>query len=107
MLDTIFSSLRAQVATLQLEIERRKKISTADPVADGMAFAVSEFAESVRLLESESEWLTPDQYGELHQVCGQTVRNWIARGELKAEPTAKGYKIPRSALRQRRLKRAG
>jgi hypothetical protein len=74
-----------------------------DPIADTLVHCAEELAEQIRLLETESEWLTPEEYGAQlkPKVSGQTVRNWIHRGELKAEHGTNGYMIARRTKRVR------
>jgi DNA-binding transcriptional MerR regulator len=43
-----------------------------------------------------------DDYAHQKLVTPQTVRNWIRRGQLPAERTAKGYRIARDAQRSLR-----
>lgn len=104
MLDTVFASLKSQATAWSTEAERRRQRSHTDPVADTLVNCAAELTEQVRLLETESEWLTPEQYGAQHFpiVSGQTVRNWIHRGELKAEDTPRGYRIARREARRRK-----
>jgi hypothetical protein len=104
MLDTVFASIRSQCKAWEKEAAHRRAISSSDPVADTLIWCASELEEAIRLLENDSEWLTPEEYGAQYkpEISGQTVRNWIHRGELKAEHTAKGYRIARRTQRVRR-----
>lgn len=56
----------------------------------------------ITAVERQYEYLTVAQYAALHRVSELTVRRWCDRGELAAESTAKGWKIKRTAIRERR-----
>lgn len=106
MLDTVFASMKGQAEAWRKKAAERRRLTTADAAADALDVCADELEESVHILETESEWLTPEEFGAQFRprVSGQTVRNWIHRGELKAENGPKGYRIARRAARVRKLK---
>ena|SRR5690348_5482856 len=109
MLDVIFANDRKVAENWKKEAATRRRLSQVDPVADTLDYCASELLEQVRTYEQTSHWLTVAQYAQLKLVTPQTVRNWIRRGELRAEDDGKGgWLIPRGAERtKRRRGRAG
>ena len=103
MLDVIFANDRKVAESWRREAAKRRRLSQVDPVADTLDYFASELLEQVRTYEQTSHWLTVAQYAQLKLVTPQTVRNWIRRGELSAEPDGKGgWLIPRGAERARK-----
>lgn len=107
MLDTIFAAIKAEAKAWQEEAAQRRTLTSVDAAADALDSCAEKLLKEVHILETESEWLTPEQYGAQHipHVSGQTVRNWIRRGELSAEDTPRGYRIARRAQRARHDRR--
>ena len=52
-------------------------------------------------VRADYETLSIDQYAVLQRVHPRTVERWIAAGELAAVETAKGWRIRRTAIRQK------
>ena len=105
ILDAVFAANRAVAEAWQSEAERRRKIATADPVADTLDFCAGEILTQLNELQQDSTWIGVEDYAALHDVTPQTVRNWIRRGELKAHDSGHGYMINRNAKRQREVHR--
>ena len=73
--------------------------------ATGEAKAVDavrlDLSERIRAVNDEYQWLDTYQYATLHGVTGLTVARWCKHGELAAEQTPKGWRIRRTAVRQK------
>ena len=100
MFDVLFAAMWAGAATWKTEVAERRRISAHDPVADTLDYCAGEMTSQLKALESDTVWLTVEQYADLKLVTPQTVRNWIRRGELAAHDTEKGYRIKRGEERQ-------
>lgn len=100
MIDHIFEQLRESVKNLNSYAEKRRGISTVDPVADGIVFAAKEVSEAIDKIEKETETLSTAEYADMHGVTPQSVCTWIRSGQLEAsgDPII-GYRIPRAAKR--------
>jgi excisionase family DNA binding protein len=101
MTDAGISALRTLAREMEEEAKSRRKLTPTAPdaVAEACDYWAGRAATRAEELEREGATLTPAQFAALHNVTEQTVRNWIRRGELTAEPTASGYRIARSAVR--------
>jgi excisionase family DNA binding protein len=106
MIDTVFAAMRTLAGEMQTEAAKRKAMTPTDPAAEASLYWAERLTLRVAELEADAEHVTPAQYASLHGVTEQTVRNWIRRGELAAEDTPRGYRIPRAAVRTPHL-RAG
>lgn len=86
------------------EVRRRRDVSTVDPVADGIAYAVSELKTRVGTLTAPGRELTPAEWGAEQDppVVEQTVRNWIKAGELEARTSPHGYRVLATAVRMKK-----
>ena len=89
------AEITAGVAQLEADAKARKAISATDPVADGIAYAASEFKKRLESLTSPGRELTPAEWAAEQDppVTEQSARNWIRRGELAARETSTGYLI--------------
>jgi hypothetical protein len=107
MIEQMLAEVRKIGEAWKEEAARRRAMTSVDPGADTLTFCAAELGKKLDELDQANYWLTPEQYGELHRVTDQTVRNWIERGELPdAVAGPKGWKIPRTAQRIR-ARRAG
>jgi hypothetical protein len=102
------TELESGLAELAEEVKRRREVSTIDPVADGITFAMKTMKLRVDAVTAPGVELTPAEWGASQDppVVEQTVRNWIKAGELDARETAHGYRILASTDRVRRVKGA-
>lgn len=100
--------LERGIAQLEGEVRRRRSVSTVDPVADGIAYAVSEFRTRVDVVTAPGHEMTPAAWGASHSppVSEQTVRNWIKAHELDARFTPHGWRVLATAVRRKREKYA-
>lgn len=99
MIDELFARTRAALDNVDAEVVRRHSVSSADAVADGMAFAAKQIRDSLAAIESDTVEISTEQYAKLHGVTPQTVCNWIRHKELDARREGQSYLIRRSASR--------
>jgi DNA-binding transcriptional regulator YiaG len=97
--DPILDEAKRAQASWKEEAQKRRAISSLDPVADTLDFCAADLAERLRTATRAAEEMTPEQYAAAEGVTVQTVRNWIRRGQLVARHTAKGYRIAKDAVR--------
>ncbi len=91
------------------EVERRRAITPRDPVADTLEYAAGELETQVQEIRATRYWLTVREYAASLNppVTPQAVRQWIAKGELRADLGSDGhYRIALDAVRVRQLKSA-
>lgn len=103
-MDFVIGAVEGVTRTWREEAEARRKISRSDPIADTLDWCAGELAARLRAVSAETEYLTPEEYARLPHVnvTAQTVRTWCRTEQLPALPTAKGYRIPKHAVRARR-----
>lgn len=101
MLELIFEGVRATAKQWRSEAAQRRKVHNPDPIAAALDYCAEELLLRVKQMEKDSEGLTVHQYARLKKCSPQTIRNWIRRGELRAERTPRGFIIPRAADRRR------
>lgn len=84
------------------QAQRELTPSVGSAIADSYDFAARELEETLQRLENPTTLLTPAEWGDLQdpKVTMRTVQRWIARGELDAVRTSKGFKVPRGAERR-------
>lgn len=98
MIERVWSSLRALAKSYRDEAVNRRKVVPTDPAADALEFAAEELTVHVAQLEASTEWLSTSEYGQLHGVVSQTVRNWCEKRRLPGAELLHGeWRIPRSA----------
>lgn len=98
------SAIAGVSRTWREEVERRRAISKADPIADTLEWCAGEVEQQLRTIERAAPTMTVEQYASAHHVTAQTVRGWC-RDELLAgaRMTPKGWTIPADARRVRRV----
>jgi hypothetical protein len=84
------------------EAEERRRISRVDPIADTLDYCAGEIAARLRSIVVESNTESVEERAQRERVTPQTVRIWIRTNQLPAEHGAKGYRIPRDAVRARK-----
>ena len=99
VLDTAFAAFKGTAADWEAEAERRRKLTKVDPVADVLEYCASELRDQVKEIETDTHWLTVDQYAALHGKAPQTVRGWIGNKLIQWAASPDGPKIPRGARR--------
>jgi predicted transcriptional regulator len=104
-MDTAIAVARNAASRWRKEATQRLRISQHDPVSETLQYCAAEIEEEMRALDAPGAMRTVEQYAKDHAVTPQTVRNWIRRGQLKADRTPHGYMIQHTAQRQR-VKRA-
>ncbi len=103
MIHELLASFGALGKAWREEATRRRKLTPNDAGADTLDYCAAEMARHVELQRAGTHRLTVEQYAALKGVSEQTVRNWIRRGELEAEPGARGgYAVSPLAERKRR-----
>lgn len=103
MADVMVGAIEGVTRSWRQEAEERRRISKSDPVADTLDYCAGELAARLRALAVESETETVEQRAARDGVTPQTVRAWIRTGQLPAGNGPKGYLIPKSAERVRRV----
>lgn len=94
MIDSVGMGVRRVVAGWRTEVERRRKVSGLDPVADALDFCAAEILAAVKEAEQSDRWCSVAEYAVRVHKSEATVRKWIRRGDLRAERTAGGdYRI--------------
>ncbi len=81
----------------------RRQLTRHDAASDALEYCAEELEKRLdRLVDQVDEaLLSPEEYGELYRVCGQTIRNWCRAGELEHERVGKKILIPRNAQRRK------
>lgn len=104
LVESILANIKGVAKGWTQEVERRRKITEMDPVADTLEYTASELDAEVERLLADFQHLTPEQYAASKggDVTAQTVRNWIKAGELEAVRGPRGWLIPASAERRKR-----
>jgi hypothetical protein len=100
--------IEAGIEHLATEVTKRRSVSTVDPVADGVSYAIGEFRARLATLVAPGQELTVAEWCAEQQppVSEQAARNWIRDGELPARSGPRGFLIPAGTVRQRRAKSA-
>jgi hypothetical protein len=80
----------AERDALQALAAGRREVSRSDPAADALEYAADRMADLHRAIESQTAYLSPDDYAALHGVQAATVRKWIRTGQLQAMRTQRG-----------------
>lgn len=100
----ILSAIAIVPRTWREEVERRRAISKADPVADTLEYCAGEVEQQLRTIERAAPSMTVDQYARAHNVTAQTVRGWCRSEQIPgARQTPKGWLIPADAKHARRI----
>lgn len=103
MLEIIFAQIKGLQRTWHNEAERRRKVTSTDPVADTIDYCAGEVEQLVKRLEEDTAMLTPGEYAKLHKTTPQTVTAWCRAGKIAgAEPKGRSWLIPRTAAAPRR-----
>ncbi|AHG92087.1 hypothetical protein J421_4620 (plasmid) [Gemmatirosa kalamazoonensis] len=109
MPDATFTSLLGPIATLpdvwREEVEMRRARAPHDPVAEAVESCERELRKRIAAASRATERLTPEEFAVLprNNTTPQTVRRWCRAGELPgAIHTARGWEIPRDAVRKAR-----
>lgn len=98
MILRVWEAMRELAGTWSAEAARRRGVYEDDPAAAALEYAAEELCEHVRLLEGTTEMLSSAEFGQLHGVTPQTVRNWCSRGLLAGGMMVGGeWRIPRTA----------
>lgn len=101
MIDSVGVAVRRVVAGWRTEVDRRRKVTGVDPVADALDFCGAEILAAVKEAEQADRWCSVAEYAGRVRKSEATVRKWIRSGQLRAERTAGGeYRIftgPRAA----------
>jgi hypothetical protein len=96
------------VSELSEIVERRRREASTDPVAEGVALAVSRVQQAIDAATDPTVTLSPSAWGAAQRppVAPQVVRRWCERGELPGaqRSQAGGWKIPATTERVRRSK---
>jgi excisionase family DNA binding protein len=102
VIDVLFAQLRGVAEGWSREAARRRQISAVDPVADALSHCASELGEQLRQLDTDTAYLSVEDYARTQRVTPQTVRNWIRHGDLEAIRTERGvYRIRRDQRRRK------
>jgi hypothetical protein len=102
VLDDVFADFRRHLDALEAVVRQRREPREDDAVADGMDWAIERMRSAVAEIDANHEYLSVEQYAELHNVTPQSVRTWCRKGELNAMETPNGWRIERSAVRQQK-----
>jgi excisionase family DNA binding protein len=102
MIDDLLDAFREELAALRTEVEHRRAMSRTDPVADGVAWAADRLEAKIGSVDVGTHYLSVREYARLHDCSEPAVRLWIAKGELHATMGAQGWRIRRTAVRQRK-----
>lgn len=102
ILDTAFATFKGVAASWDQEAKRRREYAKADPIADVLEHCASELRDQVKEIETDTHWLSIEEYAALHGKAPQTVKDWMKRGWIQWATTPEGVKIPRSAKPARR-----
>lgn len=98
MISTIVSKLEGRASKWRAEATNRRTRTANDPGADALESCAKDLELTAKELAEEVATLTPEEFGELHGVTPQTVRNWCRAGHLTgAEHGPGGWKIPLDA----------
>ena len=91
--------VRDALEQYEAELKRRREVSTADPVADGIAYVVRDIKERVARAERDAEPLTAEQFAALRHVSPAAVRKWCAQNRIAGAYRApdQSWRIPRDA----------
>jgi hypothetical protein len=103
MADLVVTAAKALARGWVDEAKNRRRISRFDPAAEALEYCAGELEARIKAVEHDNR-LTVEQYAKLPHVdvTPQTVRMWIRTGQLQAQDSPKGYKIPADAKRIRR-----
>lgn len=103
MLESIFAQFKGLIKNWHQEAERRRKVTTVDPVADTIDYVAGELETVVKRLEEDTVMLKPGEFARLHKTSAQTVTAWCRSGKISgAEPNGRSWLIPRTAQAPRR-----
>lgn len=104
MINTLLDAGRQLANAWQAEADRRRRISSNDPVADTLEYCASDLLEHLRDLDDGTLYLTvedwADQYGAkrgTRSPTPRTVRGWIRGGRLKAMGPRGSERVHRDA----------
>lgn len=102
-LQRALTMILAERDALQALAAGRREVSRRDPAADALEYAASRVADLHRAIESQTAYLSPDDYAALHGVQAATVRKWIRTGQLEAVLTQRRtWQIKVTAVRGKR-----
>lgn len=102
VLDAMFAQLRSVADGWKAEAVQRRRFTQTDPVADTLDHCASELADQVAAINSDTYYLSTEDYARLNDVTAPTVRHWIKTGELRAIETDGGWRIRRDERRRKR-----
>lgn len=102
MTDLALATARSVAASWQEEVERRRRISKHDPVAEALESCAAELIDRLREVDAPGAMRTVEQYAQAKGVTPQCVRRWIGRGMLEATKTPHGYRILHTAEPRRK-----
>lgn len=80
------------------EVERRRRISKHDGVADALEYVADEIALAVGELTDPTRLRSAAEYAAEHGVTPGTVLRWCRRNELSHRPSPRGVLIPVDAV---------
>jgi hypothetical protein len=107
LLDDIFADLHHHLDEVEDQARGRREPRSDDPVADGMEYAIKQLRDALAEIDTNHEYLSAEQYGDLHGgVSPQTVCGWCRSGELDGIETPTGWRIKRGVQRQRKRRTA-
>lgn len=99
--------LSAMVKDYRAEVERRRRISKHDSVADTLDYVSDELELAIGELTDPTRLRTAEQYAAEHDVTPATVLRWCRRGELSHRATSRGVLIPPDAVHRPSRGRGG
>ncbi len=85
--------LASLASTWEQEVERRRKMSAHDAMADAIEYCASELRSELRRATDGDVELTPDEYAALHGKSSSTVRRWCKSGRLVSRAVGREYRI--------------
>lgn len=98
MLEVIFAQIEGAIGTMDQEVQKRRRVTKTDPVADATEYWAGELRSVLERVKSDTEMLSPAQYAKIHRTTPQTVSSWIRSGKLAGVVSnGKSYLIPRNA----------
>lgn len=95
MLDLVLQQIRDKAQEWNADVEKRRRITMIDPVADTRAHDAQELLELADSINENTQEVTTAQYAKLHQVSPPTVTAWIRTSKIRARVTGNGYVIRR------------
>ena len=101
--ERVVTAVRYEVSRWKRLALERRQLTQHDAASDALEHCAEELEKRLDRLvhETDEMLLSPEEYGELYQICGQTARNWCRAGKLEHERVGKKILIPRNAQRRK------